>query len=278
MEQALYNTVLAGMALDGRSFFYVNPLSVNPVACHRDERLHHVKPVRQKWFGCACCPPNLARIVSSIGSYGWTTSDDTLYTHLYMGGKVSFKGLELEVTSSMPWEGEGEVRIHAAKPETCTLAFRVPGWCENATIASEGKQSEIRDGYCYLTGEWKDGDVVTLKFPMRVRMQMADARVRENIGKVAFTRGPVTYCIEGVDNEGDIFGLSVFEKTGFELEKSDYFSLPVITADGCAKVYDGQLYSTVDSVKYENRKIKFIPFYGMENRGETDMLVWIPAK
>ena len=88
MEQALYNTVLAGMALDGKSFFYVNPLEVVPESCKRDERKRHVKPVRQKWFGCACCPPNIARIVSSFGAYAYTESEDTFFTHLYVGSRV----------------------------------------------------------------------------------------------------------------------------------------------------------------------------------------------
>ena len=88
MEQALYNTVLAGMALDGKSFFYVNPLEVLPEACHKDERKFHVKPVRQKWFGCACCPPNLARTLSSVSSYAFTEKDDTLFVHLYIGSDI----------------------------------------------------------------------------------------------------------------------------------------------------------------------------------------------
>ena len=85
LEQSLYNTVLSGMALDGKSFFYVNPLEVLPEACHKDQRKMHVKSVRQKWFGCACCPPNIARIVSSVASYAYTENEDTLWTHLYMG-------------------------------------------------------------------------------------------------------------------------------------------------------------------------------------------------
>ena len=103
------NGVLSGMALDGKSFFYVNPLEVLPEACHKDERKFHVKPVRQKWFGCACCPPNLARLLSSIGSYAYTENEDTLFLHLYMGStlekKIGEKTADIRVESNFPWRG-----------------------------------------------------------------------------------------------------------------------------------------------------------------------------
>ncbi len=113
MEQALYNTVLAGMALDGKSFFYVNPLEVLPEACRRDERKRHVKPVRQKWFGCACCPPNIARTVSSLGAYIYTQNKNTLYTHLYVGSDIwvdlGGKRANIVMDSEFPWEGRVKV-------------------------------------------------------------------------------------------------------------------------------------------------------------------------
>ena len=113
MEQALYNTVLAGMALDGKSFFYVNPLEVLPEACRRDERKRHVKPVRQKWFGCACCPPNIARTVSSLGAYIYTQNRNTLYTHLYVGSDIwvdlGGKRVNIVMDSEFPWEGRVKV-------------------------------------------------------------------------------------------------------------------------------------------------------------------------
>ena len=131
MEQALYNTVLAGMALDGKSFFYVNPLEVLPEACHKDERKFHVKPVRQKWFGCACCPPNLARTLSSVSSYACTEKDDTLFVHLYIGSdiKKTVNGTDVSVrmTSEFPWNGK--VTLQADSADTpFTLALRIPGW------------------------------------------------------------------------------------------------------------------------------------------------------
>ena len=285
MELALYNTVLAGMALDGKSFFYVNPLSVNPEACRRDKRLEHVKPVRQKWFGCACCPPNIARIVSSVGAYAWTKGEDTLYTHLYLGGTVRFKGLSLEIATGMPWSGEGRAVVHADAPVHCALAFRLPGWSDGAAVTSPGKRSETRDGYVYLTGDWHEGDEITLRFPMPVRLLAADTRVREDIGRVALSRGPITYCLEQADNGADLHRL---------------FLSPEALGDACQRVepVDGDiqgrvvtllkapgkrllatardaLYADWQAPAFEDATLTFIPYFAWANRGEGEMEVWV---
>ncbi len=160
MEQALYNTVLAGMALDGKRFFYVNPLEVTPEACKKDERKRHVKSVRQKWFGCACCPPNIARTISSLGAYVYTQNENTLFVHLYVGSDICVniggRKADIVLESNFPWEGEVKMRFchvensdgTAEKKEAetgqhmecgersndATLAFRMPGWCKRAEI------------------------------------------------------------------------------------------------------------------------------------------------
>ena len=155
MEQALYNTVLAGMALDGKSFFYVNPLEVLPEACHKDERKFHVKPVRQKWFGCACCPPNLARTLSSVSSYAFTEKDDTLFVHLYIGSdiKKTVNGTDVSVrmTSEFPWNGK--VTLQADSADTpFTLALRIPGWCTSYQVSLLGAAHNPISGSEAITG------------------------------------------------------------------------------------------------------------------------------
>lgn len=164
MELALYNTVLAGMALDGKSFFYVNPLEVNPLACKQDQRKEHVKSTRQKWFGCACCPPNIARMVTSLGSYIYTQGNETLYTHLYVGSSVTFPAdtyrvnprtreiqkhpVEMELRGEMPWDGKVQAVLHTQVPVHHTLAFRIPGWTEGKDVGMlikrQGSLEEIR--------------------------------------------------------------------------------------------------------------------------------------
>ena len=291
MEQALYNTVLAGMALDGKSFFYVNPLSVVPEACERDERLQHVKPVRQKWFGCACCPPNIARLVSSVAQYAWTESEDVLWTHLYVGGSVEkrFPGgsARLEIASRMPWDGHVSAVIRADKPVEGTLAFRVPGWSEGATVVSEGKARREQDGYVYLSGEWRDGDEVVLDFPMPVRMLAADPRVREDIGKVAFTRGPVTFCVEEIDNGPNLHLLRVdrarvgAQCEGVRVAEQTVFGHPTValTVPGLRQVMTASdsLYRPASALDEEAVEIVLIPYYAWANRELGEMSVWLRA-
>lgn len=335
MEQALYNTVLAGMALDGKSFFYVNPLEVVPAACQKDERKFHVKSVRQKWFGCACCPPNIARIVSSLGAYVYTSNRDTLYTHLYVGSKMSceLNGKELDVLleSDFPWEGNVKMTLSAAERVHGTLAFRVPGWCKTAeaevraddvTLAvckvAEGKmtsketvafgaasqqaetsQSEVGNrieevrfekDYLYLTGDWQDGNEIWLTFPMEVRLLAAHTRVREDIGKAAFTRGPICYCLEEADNGKDLHLLKVDTKRLLDGEKGgvDQGAVSVektneLGHEMCklkvpglrrSKTQSASLYSDLEKPKESEVTLTLVPYYAWNNRGEGEMQVW----
>ena len=295
LEQSLYNTVLSGMALDGKSFFYVNPLEVLPEACHKDQRKMHVKSVRQKWFGCACCPPNIARIVSSVASYAYTENEDTLWTHLYMGSEVkktvNGDAFTLSMTSKMPWSGEAQATIKTDTPVTCTLAFRIPGWSNAAkaeiTTTADVERTQEK-GYTYLTGIWKDGDSVTFNFPMPVHMVMADSRVREDIGKVAFTRGPVTYCMEEIDNGKDLHLLHVDMdrlqgRDGWNVELAvneemghpmTILKVPALREEAYGQEEDS-LYTEYHTVKDTPVQAVFVPYYAWNNRGEGEMSVWI---
>lgn len=295
MEQALYNTVLSGMALDGKSFFYVNPLEVVPEACHKDARKAHVKAIRQKWFGCACCPPNIARIVSSVANYAYTENDDTLWTHLYMGSvltkRIGEKELHMKLETKMPWEGTVKVELHADEAVECTLAFRIPGWCKEFRI-SPSTSADVtmteEDGYAYLTGLWKDGDCIDLNFSMEVHMLASDTRVREDIGKVAFTRGPITFCMEEADNGknlhlcrvdksciqmGDKWNVSV------EMSKELGHSMAVLKVPGLrqeeSSAQEKSLYTEYKSIKGTQTELTLVPYYAWNNRGEGEMSVWI---
>ena len=193
MERALYNGVLSGMALDGKSFFYVNPLEVNPESCHKDERKFHVKPVRQKWFGCACCPPNLARMLSSIGTYAYTENENTLYVHLYMGSvvekEINGHKAEVRIESDFPWNGRVSVSVNT-EDNDFVLALRIPGWCDHYKFSGACEKTYVKDGYLYICGfERQESRSFILDFPMEPIWIMADSRVREDIGKVALQRG-----------------------------------------------------------------------------------------
>lgn len=284
MELALYNTVLSGMSLDGKSFFYVNPLQVVPEACHRDERKFHVKPVRQKWFGCACCPPNLARLVSSVGSYAYTEGEDALYIHLYMESRVEKTVGEergqISVTSGYPWEGNVRVTVGGISVPF-TLALRIPAWCENYQAEGlEGADAWMENGYLYVRRIWREGDYVELSLPMEVRILEADSRVREDAGKLAVMRGPFVYCLEEADNGKDLHLLSLNPKSEARVEEREIGGNRIkgITLWGFRREpvhVEGQgLYRIAGKVQERQVPLHFIPYYAWANRGENEMQVW----
>ena len=288
MEQALYNTVLAGMALDGKSFFYVNPLEVVPESCKRDERKRHVKPVRQKWFGCACCPPNIARIVSSFGAYAYTESEDTFFTHLYVGSRVETRiggeRIVLRTESGFPWKGNVKITIEEGSNAKGALAFRLPGWCREKSVqVPEGTVQKEERGYLYLTNCWKAGMELELDFCMEVRCVQANAKVREDAGKVAFLRGPVCYCMEEADNGKNLHLLRIKEKGIKEevlVEKSDELGheMCILRVPGLREVPEktaAGLYTEYRPPKEEEVTLTLIPYYAWSNRGEGEMSVWI---
>ncbi len=288
MERALYNGILSGMALDGKSFFYVNPLEVLPEACHKDERKSHVKPVRQKWFGCACCPPNLARLISSIGSYAYTENDDTLFVHLYLGGtlekKIGEKTADICIESGMPWNGDVTVRLRA-KETGLKLALRLPDWCSRYGLeGAEGAALEEKDGYLYVEKDWAEEETLTLHFPMEIRLMAADENVREDAGKAALMRGPLVYCLEGADNGADLHLLSVNPALHAAEKEIEICSVPMkaIEADGFrikkrkadGKETEGVLYRSYRKPEKNPVRLRFIPYYAWANRGENEMQVW----
>jgi len=288
MEQALYNTVLGGMALDGKSFFYVNPLEVLPEACHRDERKAHVKPVRPKWFGCACCPPNLARLISSLPAYAFTESDDTLYMHLHMSGdvtkQVNGKTAAFRIESGMPWSGKVTITYCGEDAVDMKLAVRIPGWSESWTAeGQDGFASKEEKGYYYLDGTWTPGTCIVFDFAMVPRFYQADDRVREDIGKVAMMRGPVVYCAEEVDNGKNLHLLRVLveESIREEVDEIQGIQLPVLYTKAEKKVtsaLENKLYTGYKKPTYEKTEVKLIPYFAWANRGENEMMVWLRQK
>lgn len=304
MEQALYNTVLAGMALDGKSFFYVNPLEVSPVACDRDERKFHVKSMRQKWFGCACCPPNIARMVSSVQAYAYTEEEDTLYTHLYMSStlckKVGESELYMKVDTTLPWEGKVEIQLRG-EGVPCTLALRLPGWSKESKVSwtENGKSYQVvcteenmisteglnnvryENGYLYITASWQE-DSISLEFDLSVKIMSANPKVCENVGKVAITRGPITYCMEEADNGVDLHLNRVdLDALKCDLPQIVYteelgHKLVMITLPGKRiSAEETDLYREYSDEAEEDVRLKFIPYYVWNNRGPGEMSVWV---
>lgn len=291
MERALYNTVIAGMARDGKHFFYVNPLEVWPEASRRNPGKHHVKPVRPGWYSCACCPPNVARLIASLGEYIYTANDDTLFTHLYIGGRISHelggKQVTVHQQSSLPWEGNVQFTIHTQDEAMFTLALRLPSWSDTTTIKVNGEifnlenPSAISNGYALIRRAWQDGDKVEIAFDITARFVRSHPEVRANAGKTALQRGPLVYAFESVDNGPIVSALSI--DTHAELiEQLDSELLGgAITIEGQAyredeKAWGAALYGTYHTQHIPVR-YKAIPYYMWGNRGETEMAVWMRA-
>ncbi|MGN0205261.1 MAG: glycoside hydrolase family 127 protein, partial [Coprococcus sp.] len=273
MERELYNIVPGGMGLEGTSFFYVNPLEVVPEACHKDERKAHVKPARQKWFGCACCPPNLARLIGSIGTYVFTETEDSVWVHLYIGShmekQLGISTAQIDVESGFPWDGHVKLHVACDTAETFTIALRIPGWCRTYRIKGlENAVTEEKNGYLYITKVWKS-DCLELEFPMEVQILDADARVREDIGKAAVMRGPVVYCLEEADNGKELHLLKMDEDAVFEMEQKEIAGESVIAlrAEGWRqkKAQNTTLYYPHRRTEYERTTLTWIPYYTWAN-------------
>lgn len=278
MEKQLYNTVLAGMSLDGKSFFYVNPLEVTPALCSLEER-QHVEPVRQRWFGCACCPPNIARLVSSVGNYIASECDDILYIHLFIGCTIQIGDLRVTVESGMPWAGSVRIRLDSPAPVRRTIAVRIPGWCRDTFSGSfpEGTEAAVKNGYQYLTGNWHN-DLVEYSFSMEPTLFAADGRVREDIGKAALMRGPICYCLEEKDNGPDLHHLRVLPGGEMQTLSARLSEEPIveILTEGVREEYplSGQLYAPLRAPDEKPVTLRWIPYYTWANRGEGEMQVW----
>ena len=275
MEKAFFNTVLSGMESDGKRFFYVNPLEVIPGISQRAVTHHHVLTQRPSWYTCACCPPNVARLVTSIGKYSYGEKGDTVYCHLYSGGTASFKnGMKLKTETEYPYgftvkftvEGKGR------------FAVRVPSWSEKTSFTFDGKASEpeITDGYAYFTTE--DKAEITLHLDDTVRILYPSSKIPTLSGMGAVMRGPLVYCAEGKDNKDDVLSLYLSENTSFTAEKSDILGGTVILkADGFRRENSDSLYSS-SKPTFKNESITLTPYYLWGNRGETQMRVWLPVR
>ena len=264
MERCLYNGILSGMAEDGKAFFYVNPLEVDPVACERDSRKSHVKPVRQKWFDCACCPPNIARLISDYGEYCFTETDGTLFVNLYQSANVKTNKADIAIDSDYLGSGKVTFEIKAKKP--FRLALRIPCWSD--TFSFSKANPFIKKGYAYFDIE--GDDTLTAEFEPKIRIIKCNPNVRSNIGKVAVMRGPIVYCLEEADNGRDLQLLRLSHSPKFS------FDGECITANGYREIIDtNELYYEYREAEEKLVKLKFIPYFKWANRGKNEMSVYI---
>ncbi len=284
LERVLYNGTVSGMDLEGTSFFYVNPLSVVPAATREDQRLAHVKPVRQKWFGCACCPPNLARTLASLTDYALSATDNAVYQHLYLAGTFTLPlgGVPVGFTLSgqYPWAGEIRIRVEPHAPVRFTYGLRVPGWCPSFRLTCNGQPLSLSptQGYLDIDRTWAPGDELCLTLEMPVQRVWAHPSVREDAGKVAVQRGPIVYCLEEADNGPDLHRILLPRTADFTVtHRPDLLGgVTVLACTGLRESGDDTaLYSTRPPQADTPIPLTFIPYFVWANRGEGEMTVWL---
>ena len=286
MERALYNGVLTGVSLDGKRFFYANHLAVHPDALK--DAPANMAATRQKWFGCACCPPNLARMIAQFPGLVYSTGRREAYVHLYTQSRADLEvaGQPVRITqkTAYPWEGEVTITVMPEKPAVWTLSLRIPGWCRQARLDINGRSIDVgpntRKGYARIRREWHDGDRARLILAMPPERVEAHPLVRQNCGKIALQRGPLVYCLEEVDN-GKALNDLVLPKSArltVRREKNLGGMIPLIVCQGQRRSLDdwGQtLYRSTRSKK-KRVTIRAVPYFMWANRRPGEMLVWIP--
>ncbi|MCW5881412.1 MAG: glycoside hydrolase family 127 protein, partial [Anaerolineae bacterium] len=276
LERALYNGVLSGVSLDGESFFYENPLA--------SQGLHH----RQPWFDCACCPPNLARLLASLGQYVYGIADDALAVHLYVQSeaRVTLAGqpVILRQTTDYPWQGRVALLLDLPTPTRFSLRLRLPGWSPGATLAVNGASLDlagrVERGYIVIDREWRAGDEVVLDLPMPIERIYAHPDVRADVGRVALQRGPLVYCVEGVDHAAplDRLALPVDAPLSAAFEADTLGGVVVVRGDAlAAEAADwGDALYRPSPPRHAPTSLTAIPYYAWDNRAPGDMLVWLP--
>ena len=289
IERALYNGILSGVSLDGKRYFYANPLaSAGPVpgAAVRGMAGGGHTSGRVEWFGCACCPPNLARLLASLGQYVYSTAPRAVYVHLYAGGEASLDvaGTSVRLTqeTDYPWSGDVRIAVTPAQPATFDLMLRIPGWCGRHTLRVNGRPvtAPVSKGYARLCRAWRAGDTVALALAMPVERMAAHPRVREDAGKVALQRGPLVYCLEECDNPQ--VGALLLPRTAKLAARHDPRLLGGMTViEGTARRLDeqgwrGRLYAPACTQKTKATRFRAIPYFAWANRKPGAMVVWLP--
>jgi uncharacterized protein len=293
LERALYNGALAGMSADGTRFFYVNPLEASPARSRGRADLEHVKTRRVEWFGCSCCPPNVARLVGSIGSYAYAYDESSIWVHNYVAGGARFPSadgeLGLRVETDYPWEGSILSRIESGGGRRA-LRLRVPSWSASFSARLNGEavgSPRMEKGYLVVEREWRAGDRLELELDMGIRFLRARPEVAEAAGQVCAQRGPFVLCAEEVDNGSGLHRLEVDTSAPAEAERRrlDCEAGPrpeslrvsvggrrMLIPPLGAPLYGGE------PPRYEDCRIILLPYFQWANRAEGEMRVWLRSR
>jgi len=294
LEKTLYNGLISGIGLDGKSFFYTNAMQIKNNSSHGG-----MEPARSGWFDCSCCPTNLTRLIPSIPGYVYAQTADAVYVNLFVTGKASLqvhgKPVSIVQQNNYPWDGALTFTVSPQKTDAFSLLVRIPGWARNEAIPSDlytfaGNNDKkvtitingqpvdytIEKGYAVIKRNWKKNDVLKVDLPMDVRRVTANEKVKDDQGKVALQRGPLIYCAEWVDNNGKAANIIVPSDAVFTAQYQPdllngvevlHSEVPVIAVD-----------EKTQTVSTTRRTFTAIPYYAWANRGKGEMMVWFPER
>ncbi|HEY5586575.1 MAG TPA: beta-L-arabinofuranosidase domain-containing protein [Ruminiclostridium sp.] len=285
-ERVLYNGFLSSISLDGKAFFYENPLEIDPKLHHRDASIKIGKsrfPITERLevFECSCCPPNISRFFASIADHLYTYDDNTLFVHHYMNSttNVSINDNPVKVSQETQYPSDGKIVITVTGFEDKEIALRIPYWCEKYSLCVNGSPAkfDIKKGYAYVKcdiGKCK----IDLDFEMKPQLIETIPDVQDNAGRVALQRGPIVYCLEGVDNGSNLREIAIDSALEIRMKFDNKIGTHVLSCKGYRKDMDKRfLYQPVCN-NYKEQELRFIPYYAFANRGETEMIVWILKK
>jgi hypothetical protein len=279
--------VLSGAGLDGTNFFYTNPLRVvNPL------------PTQLRWsrtrvpfVSSFCCPPNVVRTIAESADYAYGKSGDAIWVNLYGGNSfetqlANGEKIKLSQETEYPWSGRVRITVVDCGQKEFALKLRIPGWAKSASVRinnSPADDSARPESYFEIRRAWKPGDVVDLDFPMPVRLMEANPMVEEDLNQVAVQRGPVVYCLESPDLPASVKISDVMIPTDIELRaRFDQHLLGgIVVLEGRAlarpdESWGGKLYREYKSAELKPINVKFIPYCVWQNRGPSEMSVWLP--
>jgi DUF1680 family protein len=286
LERTLYNGALDGISLEGSHFFYGNTLASTG------------KNFRREWFGTACCPANIARLIASLGNYIYGYNDDGAWINLFIGSCTTLQFAKQQVPVKMetnyPWDGDVKITLAPEKKIKFNLHVRIPGWARgeavpgglyyfqdtstaNFSIKVNGKDVpfQIEKGYAIINREWKKNDVVELSLAMNIKRVVSRPELKADDNRVALQRGPLVYCVEGADNNGHAWNIILPQNAALSTSKENVGSENVITIEGI--VPSLSVSADGSSVQTENKKLIAIPYYVWCNRGQNQMQVWLPV-
>lgn len=285
LERTLYNGVISGISLSGDKFFYPNPLE--------SEGQHS----RSEWFGCACCPSNLSRFMPSIPGYVYAQKGDNIYVNIFVesNSKLVVDGVDVVIsqTTNYPWDGNITIGVDPKEKKDFNIMIRIPGWVRNLPVPSNlytylGSQTnepvlkingvetpcEIgANGYVSIARTWSKNDKIEVLFPMDVQRVVADEKVEDNLGKVSLERGPIVYCLEWVDNSGEVLNSVLEDNVSITSKFIPEKLNGIVQLEAEAKSTRSD---NLNNVVIEKKHLTAIPYYAWANRGEGEMAVWIP--